>query len=707
MAFCTNCGEMVSDGTKFCPSCGAKQTPAAEQPVQQTPPVQEQPAQQQSYTPPAQQQSYQAPQQSYTPPAQGAQAAYAPTAPGAPRQKKPVNKKLLFIIGGAVLLAVIALVLILTLGGGKNKDPQGPAKYIGTWTCTKVSVYGMETDTAGVLDGDFTLEILDTGRYKMAYDGSHKNSFWEADEENITVKDGGNEWVGTWQADGTIFFDDLFDIGVGMIFTKTAGGAEEASGDPLLGKWICAQYAYQNQQPDDASSLFQTGCTVTFSDKKCKIVADDFEEEVKWKQNGDEIELTGSKIFKSGFVLKDGKLTGEYGGSGVTLYFNKEGAAAPTGTAAEGGYVGHWNGTDMILAGTSMGDMYGEMLASVLYLDINEDGTASMCMVGETSTYTWAESAGGITLSMADGDLPATYADGKLSIKISTAEGDIEYSFEKGEPVAGAATASVSKYAGFWESVECIGPDENSKDVALSTIYSAEELAGMFTITLNTDGTANIFLVDTDNLGSWAEKESGVVFSLDDGTEFDIADVDGQLVFDMGDGNVIYYEQNAEKTAEILAADATATEGAPIPSKGGKVTISEVFRDFMETASTTLSFEMSEDAWTFNLYSPSNFYIYNVPTGEDTYSNTPQIILKAESNVERFDSASYENVAATDNRTIGGVDMKGRTYTSSGMEWTEYIGVTKSGLAVSIRITRIDISSGSDGDALLNSIRFE
>ena len=145
MAFCTNCGAQLPDGSKFCTSCGAKfeapkpaeetqhqpGVPAQEsapvqgtyQPAQQsyTPPTQQSytPPTQQSYTPPTQQ-SYTPPtQQSYTPPMQQNAAAQAACAPAAktPKQKQPLNKKTLFIIGGAALAVILAVVLILVLGG--------------------------------------------------------------------------------------------------------------------------------------------------------------------------------------------------------------------------------------------------------------------------------------------------------------------------------------------------------------------------------------------------------------------------------------------------------------------------------------------------------------------------------------------------------------------------------------------------------------
>ncbi len=49
MAFCGKCGTQVNEGVKFCANCGeAIDTPAPEQQAQQTPPVAEQPAANQS-----------------------------------------------------------------------------------------------------------------------------------------------------------------------------------------------------------------------------------------------------------------------------------------------------------------------------------------------------------------------------------------------------------------------------------------------------------------------------------------------------------------------------------------------------------------------------------------------------------------------------------------------------------------------------------
>ncbi len=51
--------------------------------------------------------------------------------------------------------------------------------------------------------------------------------------------------------------------------------------------------------------------------------------------------------------------------------------------------------------------------------------------------------------------------------------------------------------------------------------------------------------------------------------------------------------------------------------------------------------------------------------------------------------------------------FQGRTYKRIGYEWTEYIAQIEEGKAVSIGIVKADISEGTAGDRILNSIQFK
>lgn len=250
MAFCTNCGAQAPDGTKFCPSCGQKievkapavsvqEAPAQQSytaPVQATPVQVEQPAQseapvqgayqaptQQSYQAPTQQ-SYQAPtQQSYQP--QGAaQPAYA----AAPKVKKPVNKKLLFIIGGAVLAVILAIVLISVLGGG-SKTTVSDDPNVGVYNATTAEMMGMEIELSDLWEKGFSIELKDKGKCSMNIDGSKGNGKWTLDGSTFHVEGGGIDCDGTLSG-GKMVLENVLGMGVTLTFEMEGGATAPVAG---------------------------------------------------------------------------------------------------------------------------------------------------------------------------------------------------------------------------------------------------------------------------------------------------------------------------------------------------------------------------------------------------------------------------------------------------------------------------------------------
>ena len=84
------------------------------------------------------------------------------------------------------------------------------------------------------------------------------------------------------------------------------------------------------------------------------------------------------------------------------------------------------------------------------------------------------------------------------------------------------------------------------------------------------------------------------------------------------------------------------------------------------------------------------------------------IQFELEETVDKFDfyKDKFENYKEIDDREIGGVTFKGRTYKNIGYEWTEYIAQLDDSHAVSIGIVRVDVSEGSMGDKILGSVEF-
>ncbi len=141
------------------------------------------------------------------------------------------------------------------------------------------------------------------------------------------------------------------------------------------------------------------------------------------------------------------------------------------------------------------------------------------------------------------------------------------------------------------------------------------------------------------------------------------------------------------------------------------------------------SAEMKEDSHKISAFGDDNNFVnvkYSMPASgwsikegssdfEIVENEDPQafgagfIKFSMKDTLEKFDfyKDDFENYKEIDSRTIGGVEMKGRTYKSIGYDWTEYIGVTADGKAVGVGIVDIDISEGTMGDKILSSVSFQ
>lgn len=257
MAFCSNCGAQLQEGSKFCTNCGTKYetpkpaaaspvAPEPENPVQEpikapeapqqgvyTPPVQQDYApqgNQQTYTPPAQQDyAPQGNQQTYTPPVQqsdavqgGAGRPKAQPVFTAPKQKKPMNKKLLFIIGGAVLAVILAIVLICVLGGKGGGGDAADDPNLGLYTATTAEMLGIEMDITDLFENGVTIELKSNGKCIMNVDGTKGSGKWTLENGVFHVKGGGLDCDGTL-ANGVMTLENMLDMGVAMTFEKEGG----------------------------------------------------------------------------------------------------------------------------------------------------------------------------------------------------------------------------------------------------------------------------------------------------------------------------------------------------------------------------------------------------------------------------------------------------------------------------------------------------
>ena len=90
------------------------------------------------------------------------------------------------------------------------------------------------------------------------------------------------------------------------------------------------------------------------------------------------------------------------------------------------------------------------------------------------------------------------------------------------------------------------------------------------------------------------------------------------------------------------------------------------------------------------------------------FSGDPRMLFELQRDLDKINYYydDFENVEELAPRTIGGVELAGRSYKKVGMWWTEYYGEMPTGGWLSIRISGVDIDPGTEGDAVLNSITF-
>ena len=135
----------------------------------------------------------------------------------------------------------------------------------------------------------------------------------------------------------------------------------------------------------------------------------------------------------------------------------------------------------------------------------------------------------------------------------------------------------------------------------------------------------------------------------------------------------------------------------------------------MKDFSITISpFGKKDDTVTVNLQIPASGWSFDEKKVHLVDNEDPGtfgagfIQFKLEDDVADFDfyKDKFENYQDIEAREVGGVVMQGRTYKNIGYEWTEYIAQLDETHAVSIGIVRVDVSSGTIGDRILNSVRF-
>ena len=98
-----------------------------------------------------------------------------------------------------------------------------------------------------------------------------------------------------------------------------------------------------------------------------------------------------------------------------------------------------------------------------------------------------------------------------------------------------------------------------------------------------------------------------------------------------------------------------------------------------------------------------------VENDDPTAFGAGAIQFEVRENVEKFDSYKdkFENYQDIEDRVIGGITFRGRTYKYIGYEWIQYIAQLDDGRALSIGLRNMDCVPGTMPDIILNNMTFQ
>ncbi|MBQ1819965.1 MAG: hypothetical protein II117_00030 [Clostridia bacterium] len=147
--------------------------------------------------------------------------------------------------------------------------------------------------------------------------------------------------------------------------------------------------------------------------------------------------------------------------------------------------------------------------------------------------------------------------------------------------------------------------------------------------------------------------------------------------------------------------------GAPAGSNPTKqITLTENIGD--SDAKLGISIDLPTAHWFLQDRSDS-VRIYCAPNELNAPSSLSYMIIEGVASAEAINrnESGFENLREIDSRAIDSIIMKGRSYRCGGMDWTEYYGELKEGVWISIRMTGVDFSEGTETEAIVSSLSFQ
>ena len=159
-----------------------------------------------------------------------------------------------------------------------------------------------------------------------------------------------------------------------------------------------------------------------------------------------------------------------------------------------------------------------------------------------------------------------------------------------------------------------------------------------------------------------------------------------------------------EKYLDIVKAEAAEANKAASANAEMKDFSAEIAQFAKDDVKVKIMTKIPVSGWSFD---DSGRCL--VENDDPTAFGAGAIQFEIRENVEKFDSYKdkFENYQDIEDRVIGGITFKGRTYKHIGYNWIQYVAQIDDGRALSIGLTKLECVPGTMPDIILNNMTFQ
>ena len=155
------------------------------------------------------------------------------------------------------------------------------------------------------------------------------------------------------------------------------------------------------------------------------------------------------------------------------------------------------------------------------------------------------------------------------------------------------------------------------------------------------------------------------------------------------------------KYLDVVKAEEAEVDKAAASNTAMKDFTLEVKQFAKDDVKVTITTTIPESGWS----STKDSLVENE---DPTAFGAGEMVFTVRDSVEKFDNNknSFKNYQDIEDRVIGGITFKGRTYEYIGYSWIEYVAQIDEGRALSIGLAKMDCFPGTMPDIILNNMTF-